>query len=161
MTVEGLEIRLAAHGLNVRTISAWMADEIAVTWEPIWTTNHPEIRAAYGRIGEPAYGIYNRELFRPVQRQLDLTGMTCSPRLPGTLPLSEEEWGAEDHRERRMWTLLLDGHRAPVGAIVTRFFHDHTRLRLPQPPTVVGLTETDHDRIRALVLAGGEAWSNV
>src|SRR5205814_1701723 len=128
-------------------------------WEQTWQRHLPRLRQLWTQIGEPAYGTYNRELFRPVQKALGQEGFTCQPRLPGSLALSEERWGRQDHRERRMWTLLLDDDR-PLGALVTRFFHDHTELRLPEPPTMVGLPGTDHDAIRSIVLASPERWSH-
>ena len=57
-----------------------------------------------------------------------------------------------------MWTLLLDDG-TELGALVTRFFHDHTELRLPEPPTMAGLPETDHDAIRSIVTQAPERWS--
>ncbi len=116
------------------------------------------ISEAYQRMGEPAYGLYNRELFAPIQARLSAAGLLCKPPLPGTLPLSEEDWGPEDHRERRMWTLLHDERGTRIGAIVTRFFHDHTQLRLPEPPTAVGLSEVGHDQIRQIVVQDPTTW---
>src|SRR2546421_12781067 len=110
------------------------------------------------QIGEPAYGIYNRELFRPIQEALERESFACQPRLPGNRSLAEERWGPEYFRERRMWTLLVDTGGRELGALVTRFFHDHTQLRLPRPPTIKGLPETSHDRIRSLALEGPEHW---
>lgn len=149
---------LARDGRSIATVAGWIRRQLASTWEASWSEHLPAVTRAYERMGEPAYGVYNRELFAPIQSQLTPSGLTCTPALPGTLPLSEEEWGPEDHRERRMWTLLHDEHRTALGAVVTRFFHDHTRLRLPQPPTVAGLAEVDHDRIRSIVLTDPLTW---
>jgi hypothetical protein len=113
--------RLSTEGRTLDTVTAWMNDELKRTWKSTWDEHQQSINDMWERIGEPAYGLYNRELFHPIQRQLDDTGMTCSPKLPGTLPLSEEHWGGEDHRERRMWTLLFDEQRNSLGAAVTRF----------------------------------------
>lgn len=143
---------------TIATTAAWIDEQLAATWESTWQQHLPAITAMHERMGEPAYALYNRELFTPVQRRLADTGVTCRPVLPGTLPLSEEEWGPQDHRERRMWTLLRDADDQPVGAVVTRFFHDHTQLRLPDRPSVVGLAETDHDRIRAIILQDRSTW---
>ncbi len=145
-------------GRNVVTVADWVAQELASSWQASWQAHLPMISEAYQRMGEPAYGLYNRELFVPIQARLAVAGLSCKPPLPGTLPLSEEDWGPEDHRERRMWTLLYDEQGRKIGAIVTRFFHDHTQLRLPEPPTAVGLSEVDHDRIRQIVVQDPSTW---
>lgn len=149
---------LVAEGRTLATVADWINGQLDRRWEATWREHLPRIREVYERMGEPAYGVYNRELFAPLQRDLAATGLRCAPPLPGTLPLSEEEWGSEDHRERRMWTLVTDGAGGPLGAIVTRFFHDHTELRLPEPPTAVGLSEVEHDRIREIVLQDPSSW---
>ncbi len=153
-----LDQQLQRDGRSVATVADWIRRQLASTWESSWNEHLPMITDLYERCGEPAYGLYNRELFAPIQQQLVATGMICKPPLPGTLPLSEEDWGSDDHRERRMWTLLYDERRVKMGAIVTRFFHDHTELRLPEPPTVAGLTEIDHDRIREIILQDRSTW---
>jgi hypothetical protein len=131
-------------------------------WDAAWQEQLPQLTEAWERIGEPAYGLYNRELFRPVQKALEATGLTCSPRLPGNMDLSEEDWGPEDHRERRMWTLLVDredGERE-LGALVVRFYHDHTELRLPDKPSMEAVHETDHDVIRDIVVQDPRSWAH-
>lgn len=154
----GLGEDLRRGGRTLATVADWAARELAATWKSSWDAQLPRLRDAFDSVGEPAYGIYNRGLFAPLQKALERHGLTCRPRLPGSLPLSEEDWGASDHRERRMWTLLYDENGRALGAVVTRFFHDHTELRLPAPPTVVGLAETDHDRIRAIVTTEPGEW---
>lgn len=149
---------LVAEGRTLATAAEWINGQLDRSWEATWREHLPRIREVYERMGEPAYGVYNRELFAPIQRDLAAAGLRCAPSLPGTLPLSEEEWGPEEHRERRMWTLLNDEEGGPLGAVVTRFFHDHTQLRLPQPPTAFGLPEVEHDRIRAIVRQDPSTW---
>jgi hypothetical protein len=149
--------RLRRDGRSLATVASWAGEWLDAQWEQTWQQQLPQLRQLWTRIGEPAYGTYNRELFRPAQEILQQEGFTCDPRLPGNLALSEELWGPQDHRERRMWTLLLDDGRE-LGALVTRFFHDHTELRLPEPPTMVGLPETDHDAIRSIVIQAAERW---
>lgn len=76
------------------------------------------------------------------------------------MQLSEEDWGAEDFRERRMWTLLIDREADgdALGALVVRFYHDHTDLRLPDKPSMEAVAETDHDAIRDIVVQEAEHW---
>jgi hypothetical protein len=39
----------------------------------------------------------------------------------------------------------------PLGTIVTRFFHDHTQLRIPQQPIMLALEETNPDAISQII----------
>lgn len=141
-------------------MAAWIRSRLDDVWLTSWQQQRPQLTEAWERIGEPAYGLYNRELFRPIQRELEEARLTCDPRLPGNMQLSEEDWGPEDFRERRMWTLLVDredGDRE-LGALVVRFFHDHTELRLPDKPSMEAVAETDHDVIRDIVVEDPEHW---
>lgn len=148
----------SGDGRTAPTVAAWIRDYLDEKWLTIWNDQLRRLERAWEEVGEPAYGIYNRALFRSVQQALKEQALTCRPRLPGSFDLSEEHWGPEDHRERRMWTLLLDGRRK-LGALVTRFYHDHTELRLPEPPTLVALEESDHDEIRRIVCRDPATWS--
>jgi len=141
------------------TVAEWIGGRLHDEWLASWNEQLPRLTEAWERIGEPAYGIYNRELFRAIQVELDAEGFTCSPRLPGNLDNSEEHWGPEDFRERRMWTILRDSTGTSLGALVTRFFHDHTLLRLPAAPIMEAVAQTDHDRIRATVMLDPRQWA--
>ena len=150
--------RIRRDGRSVETCAAWIDEWLDARWEDVWRSQLGHLQQVWEEIGEPAYGVYNRELFRPVQSALTREAFTCRPRLPGNLSLSEEHWGPEDFRERRMWTLLVDADGTQLGALVTRFFHDHTELRLPRRPAMEGLIATDHDVIRSIVLGEPAGW---
>jgi hypothetical protein len=153
--------RIAAHGRTVETVAAWIRSRIASDWDTAWRENLAEITDAWQRVGEPAYGLYNRELFRPIHNELPEVGLTCAPRLPGTMALSEEHWGPENFRERRMWSLLVDQQTAiPLGALVVRFYHDHTQLRLPDMPSMEAVAETDHAALRRIVRQDPSVWAS-
>jgi hypothetical protein len=150
--------RLRRDGRTADTVAAWIRARLDDDWQASWQRQLPALSEAWERIGEPAYGRYNRELFRPIQRDLQAEGLSCDPRLPGNLEYSEERWGPEDFRERRMWTLLLEDDGTALGALVVRFFHDHTELRLPDKPTMEALAESDHDTIRDIVVQDPAQW---
>lgn len=46
-----------------------------------------------------------------------------------------------------MWSIVRQMPEAPVGTIVVGLFHDHTRFRLPHPPSVLALEEIVADAI--------------
>lgn len=153
--------RLEQDGRTLATVGGWVAARVAADWSSSWQRQLPTLTDAWERIGEPAYGLYNRELFRPIQQDLETEGFRCDPALPGSMRQSEEDWGREDHRERRMWTVLVDRDGTELGALVVRFFHDHTELRLPAGPTMAALPETDHDAIREIVRQEPDTWAIV
>lgn len=95
-----------------------------------------------------------------MHHELEEQSLVCTPRLPGSMRFSEEEWGPQEYRERRMWTLLADratGEDA-IGALVVRFYHDHTALRLPARPSMEAVASTDHDVIRSTVVQDPDLW---
>src|SRR5437588_640864 len=92
---------LRDHEHTLTVVAQWIRRRLEEDSIASWEQQLPRLTAAWERIGEPAYGIYNRELFRAIQDELDAEGFSCSPRLPGSLDFSEERWGPEDFRERR------------------------------------------------------------
>ena len=46
-------------------------------------------------------------------------------------------------RERRMWCVVQPAQADPIGALVIRLVHDHTQLRLPRPPGILALEQTE------------------
>jgi hypothetical protein len=107
-----------------------------------------EIRA---RVGEQVYARYGQELFRPLADEFKQAGLICDPAFPGTFPLSREQWGPEEDRERRFWCVLHQENGGTLGTLITRYFHDHTRLRIPRPPVVLACAQTNQTVIAQMV----------
>jgi len=143
---------LSREGRTMAAVTAWAQARLDERWRSCWQAHLAEIESAYERLGEPAYGVYARELFRPVEDELRLANLTCEPMLPGAFPSSEERWGRWEERERRFWSVVRDGDGHALGTLVTRYFHDHTKLRIPRSPLVLALRETDREAITRAVL---------
>src|SRR5580698_8719078 len=142
---------------DVFGVAAFVHATVVETWMACWDQELSTLRRLWETVGEPAYGRFTSRLFRPVEAALEEQGFVCEPRLPGNLRLSEERWGSPRDRERRMWSLVSREH-CPIGVLVTRFFHDHTALRLPSPPAIVGLDAVDHLSVRRLVVEASSRW---
>ncbi|WP_425517361.1 DUF6022 family protein [Paenibacillus solanacearum] len=93
--------------------------------------------------GDSAYGFFCLKLFEPLVAEMVRAGFVPRPVFPGTFPQSEEHWGPWEDRERRFWSVIRQENGQPLGTLVTRVHHDHTRLRLPRPPQVFVIHETD------------------
>ena len=84
---------------------------------------------------------------------------STSPSFPGTLSTSRE-WGPPEERERWMWSVVRPAQGAPVGTLVVRLVHDHTQFRIPPPPGVLAVKETEADAIvQAVSHAAGQMHS--
>ncbi len=59
------------------------------------------------------------------------------------LQKNTEQWGPEEKRERGFWCVLRNAQGEALGALVTRFIHDETQLRMPHL-IVLPCTQTDH-----------------
>jgi len=70
-----LDRRLDRDGRSIAAVAGWVAQELASTWEASWQRHLPMVSEAYQRMGEPAYGLYNRELFAPLQARLTAAGL--------------------------------------------------------------------------------------
>lgn len=130
-------------GKTLEMVVTYVQQYVNDHWQDVWHDHLPEIERVYHQAGDPAYGLYSRRLFGPLEQELRQAGLTCEPALPGTFPLSREAWGSEGARERRFWCVLRLENGKALGALVTRYFHDHTRLRIPQAPQILALPETD------------------
>src|SRR5947209_3330682 len=98
----GLDDELSRNGRSIRTVAAWLQAHADEHWSSSWREHLPELRRAWDRVGEPAYGVYGRRLFQSIDDDLKRAGLTCTPRLPGAFELSEEHWGPLRDRERRL-----------------------------------------------------------
>ena len=145
------------EGRTIVTVADWVRAYLNQHWRTTWVRNLAGIERAYERAGDPAYGIYGRALCHPIASELVLAGLACGPPLPGSFELSEEVGESSYDRERRFWSVVCEPGGEALGALVTRWFHDHTRLRIPRPPEVLALVETDPWEIRRILARPGLA----
>jgi hypothetical protein len=110
--------------------------------------NQERLLQTFEKAGEYAYGVYGRMLFQPIQEHLLRAGLRCEPDFPGEFrSTSVEYWGPPEERERCLWCIVSTAQGRPLGTIVTQLFHDHTQFRLPHPPAVFVLEETETQAI--------------
>jgi hypothetical protein len=130
-------------GKTIETVATYVQQSIDEHWRGVWEQHLPEIQQRYQHAGDPAYGLYDQTLFHPLQEELKRAGIVCDPVLPGTFPLSRGLWGPQEESERRFWSVLRQENGEALGTLITRFFLDRTRLRLPRAPQVLTLPDTD------------------
>lgn len=149
------ELLSARSESAIQTLANYIQQHVREQWQQVLQENQEEFLRLYDKAGEPAYGTFALKLFRPVRVQLESAGFLSEPGFPGTLSTSLER-GPSEERERWMWSVMSQSRGAQVGTIVVRLFHDHTRFRVPRPPGVFALEETDADAItRAVSQAAG------
>src|SRR5713101_6876810 len=133
--------------ITIQTLASYIQQFIQEQWQPVLQKGQEELLRRFDKAGEgAAYGTYAHRLFQPVQEQLKRAGFLSSPSFPGTLTTSRE-WGPLQERERWMWSIVRHGQATPLGTLVIRLVHDHTQFRLPHPPSVLALEETDTNAI--------------
>ncbi len=132
--------------ITIETLTSYIRQYIDEQWHHVLQKSQEEFQRIYDKAGEPAYGTYAQRLFRPIREQLTRAGFLSEPGFPGTLSTSLE-WGPLEERERWMWCVVRPAQGTPIGTIVIRLVHDHTRFRIPHPPGVLAVEETDADAI--------------
>lgn len=133
--------------ITIQTLASYIQQYIQEQWQPVLQQGQEDLLRIYNKAGEgAAYATYAHRLFQPVQEQLKRAGFQSLPSFPGTLSTSRE-WGPPQERERWMWSVVRYVQAAPSGTLVIRLVHDHTQFRLPYPPGVLALEETDTDAI--------------
>ncbi len=131
---------------TVETLAAYIRFHINHEWAHLLAQGHEELLQIYDRAGEAAYGTYAQRLFRPIKRGFDEVGFQCEPSFPGTLSTSRE-WGEPPDRVRWMWSVPRPAQERPIGALVIKLYHDHTRFRIPRRPEVFAIVETENAAI--------------
>jgi hypothetical protein len=137
-------------GQTVEAVAAYVQQYLDEHGETVWQDHLPQIEQKYQRSGNQAYGLYSQLLHHPLEEELRQAGLICDPRLPGSFPLSREQWGPEEARERRFWCVLHNAQGETVGTLVTRFIHDETQLRRPHL-IVLPCTQTDHAALAVMI----------
>jgi len=134
---------LAHENVTIENIAAAIQQDIDERYEQVMQEHAEELKHIWETAGEPAYARYSQLLLHPAMKELTQAGLVCDPAFPGTFPLSREQWGPQEERERRFWCVLWKSDRsAALGALITCLFHDHTQLRIPQRPLVLPLVES-------------------
>lgn len=146
--------------ITIQTLADSIQLSIQEQWQPVLQKDREELLRMWDKAGEgAAYGTYAHRLFQPVQERLKRAGFSSSPSFPGTLSTSRE-WGPPKERERWMWSIVRHGQGAPLGALVVRLIHDHTQFRIPSPPGILAVKETDADAIvQAIIHVAGQTRS--
>jgi hypothetical protein len=148
--MEQFKEQLSRENRTIQTVAAYLQDYVDAHWQETFQHGLDEFRRVYEKAGEPAYAAYARALFRPLEEQLKQLGISCDSGLPGSFPQSIER-GPMHERDRRFWSVLRQDQGQVLGTIVTRFFHDHTQLRIPQKPIMLAAEETNSDAINQLI----------
>ncbi|MBO0777954.1 MAG: hypothetical protein J2P37_03915 [Ktedonobacteraceae bacterium] len=138
---------ISRDGRTIETVAAYVQQYVDEHYAKVMQEHRETLEEIRARVGDPAYARYAQELFRPVYDELKQAGLICDPALPGTFPLSREQWGPEDKRERRFWCVLREEDGTALGTLITRFFHDHTRLRIPHQPTILAFSQINQSII--------------
>jgi hypothetical protein len=130
--------------MSIREIGDLIESHFRTQWEKILEENYDELLQSYKKLGDPAYGIYLKELMAPVFDQLKKAGYVAS-----TLNLhnSLEEWGPIENRDRMLWSVVKDSDDHPIGTFIVDLFHSHVHFELPSIPQVYVVEETTRDNI--------------
>lgn len=132
---------------TLHVLAAHAQQYIDNQWKPVWERHLEETERIFAKGGDSAYGFYCFKLFQPLAAEIAEAGWVTQPVLPGTFPQSEEHWGPWENRERRFWSVIQHDSGKALGTLITRIFHDHTQLRLPRPPHIYAIHETDPSEI--------------
>ncbi len=134
--------------ITIHTIASYIRQYIREQWQAVLQENHEKLLQTFDKAGEYVYGVYSRTLFQPLQEQLKQAGLHCEPDFPGDFrSASVEYWGPPEERERCLWCVVSTVQGKLLGTIVTQVFHDHTQFRLPHPPGIFALEETETSAI--------------
>lgn len=125
--------------VTVQTLASYSRQYLQERWQPVLEENQEELLNVFERAGEVAYGVYGRALLQPLHEQFQQAGFFYEG---GNFSTSIEHWGPPEERERCMWSVVKHTEEGPLGTLVFRIFHDHTRFRLPYPPGLLIIEET-------------------
>ncbi len=134
--------------ITIHTIASYIRQYLREQYQIVLQEQKEKLLQLYATAGEQTYGYYSRGLFGPLQEQLTRAGFICEPDFPGDFrATSIEYWGPPEERERCLWCVVRNEQGTVLGTLVTQFFHDHIQFRLPHPPGIFVLEETDSEAI--------------
>lgn len=119
-------------------------------WQALLEENAEVLQIAYERSGDAAYGVFLGLLYRPIRILLEQADRRAVPHLPGDFEISRE-WGSADEtdNQRWMWSTIETVEGQTLGTLVTVVHHDHSRFRIPRPPAVIAISETEREAVEA------------
>ncbi len=124
--------------ITIHTLASYSRQYLQERWRPVLEENQEELLKVFDKAGEVAYGVYGRALLQPLYEQFQQAGFLYEG---GNFSTSVEHWGPPEERERCMWSIIKRTQDEPIGTLVFRIFHDHTRFRLPYPTGLLVLQE--------------------
>ncbi|HEY1354349.1 MAG TPA: DUF6022 family protein [Ktedonobacteraceae bacterium] len=127
--------------VTIQTLASYSRQYLQQRWEAVLQADEEDLRRVFAKAGEVAYGMYGRSLLQPLLTQFSEAEFVYEG---ANFSTSIEHWGPPEERERCMWCVLKTNRQPPqaLGTLVFRIFHDHTRFRLPSPPSLLTLAET-------------------
>ncbi len=148
--MQTLETFLASkREVTIHTIASYLREVIQERWETVLQENLPELLQLFEKAGEATYGVYGQKLLGPVFEQIKRMGFGLESGSGSPPTHSVEYWGPPEERERCIWSIVKRADGTPLGTLVNRFFHDHTRFRIPRAPAILALQETEESAIMA------------
>ena len=139
---------ISLNGRTIETVATYVQQHIDTHWQEVMEQHRPALEAIFARAAEQVYARYSQELFQPLAASLKQAGLICDPAFPGTIPLSREQWGPQEERERRFWCVLRGENEDVLGTLLTCYFHDHTQFCIPRSPLVLA-----SDQINPIIIA--------
>lgn len=136
---------------TMKALAHFCQEYLKDQWLTVWEENLHELELIFQDKGDYAYGLFCSKLFRPLEAEVYAAGLIPKPVMPGAFPQSEELWGPWEERERRFWSVIHDGNGRAIGTLLTRFYHDHTALRIPLEPQVYAIPETEMASIKEVI----------
>lgn len=134
--------------ITIHTLTSYIKQYMREQSQSLLQEHQEEMARIFDKAGEYAYGVFFRKLCQPIQEQFKQAGFVCEPDYPGDFrSASVEYWGPPEERERCLWSVMQTAQGTTLGTIVTQVFHDHTQFRLPHPPGVLALEETEPSAI--------------
>ncbi|WP_019392393.1 DUF6022 family protein [Priestia filamentosa] len=131
--------------ITIRNLARYMNQFVQQQWDLILKENHDELIDHFRTIGEPAYGVYLNKLLKPIFKQLTDAGLNVKPGF--IMPNSIEHWGPPEERERCIWCVVRKKDETPLGTLVLRMFHSHTKFDVPRAPNFFSLEEVKKEAI--------------
>lgn len=133
------------HDIKIQNIAKYFNQYIKEHWELTLEENYEELSHTFNEIGEPTYGRYLLKLLSPIFNEMTKGGLIMKPGF--ILPNSTEHWGPPEERERCMWCVVKRKGETPLGTLVLRMFHSHTKFAIPRAPEFFSLEEVEKEAI--------------
>ncbi|HWO96146.1 MAG TPA: DUF6022 family protein [Bacillus sp. (in: firmicutes)] len=149
--------------MSIEQLGEIVSDYLQNRWKKVLDENIEELERIFPEYEDATYGMYVDKLLPPMWTEIEKHGFRSAAEtreddfvIAGCLhfrnSMEKAKWGTPDHEVRIFWIVIENRHNEQIGTFLFELPHSHTQFRLPAPPALTVLEETERKEITSKIL---------